>query len=490
MRYLRSVYFKNFAAVMVLFCLSFAILGAAFAGMSYSFIIKERSQGMLDSAGTAGVMLRSYAQQWDTGYDGIDMRSMLTLTADIAGYHMLITDGHGQIVNCSDREVTCGHTSLSVPAAAVSAINTHGKFQGVTDLGGVFSAPRFVVGAAIPAGPSQAYIFVSDSAGRMGGIWRSFARIFLAAAAIVVVLSFITAYWVVRKMSRPIKEMSDAARSYSQGDFSPRVHTEGRQDEVGELAEAFNVMADSLERSEQSRRDLIANVSHELKTPMTTIAGFADGILDGTIPPEKEREYLEVVSAETKRLSRLVRGMLDMSQLQSVTPMELSSRSFDLLEVCCQSLLSLESKITSRNLDVETVLPEEPIYAVGDGDAITQVVHNLLDNAAKFADPGSVLTLKLWREDGKAYVSVSNRGETIPKEELPLIFERFHKTDRSRSQDRDGVGLGLYIVKTILDSHRGNIFVTSRDGLTTFIFCLRLAKQKPLPERADRNGSY
>lgn len=320
----------------------------------------------------------------------------------------------------------------------------------------------------------------------MSGIWRGFARIFIFAAIVVVPLSFIMAYAVIRKQSKPIKEMSDAARSYSRGDFSPRVHTEGRQDEVGELAEAFNAMADSLERSEQSRRDLIANVSHELKTPMTTISGFADGILDGTIPKEKEGEYLTVISSETKRLSRLVRGMLDMSQLQSVTPMELSRRSFDLLEVVCQSLLSLESKITSRGLDVETVLPEEPVYAVGDGDAITQVVHNLLDNAAKFAEPGTAIILKLWREEGRCYVSVANRGETIPKEELPLIFERFHKTDKSRSRDRDGVGLGLYIVKTILDSHGGSIYVTSRDGLTTFTFSLKLAKQRP---QQEKNGS-
>ncbi len=484
MRHFRSVYVKNFIAVVALFCLSFALLGMAFAGLSYSFVIRQRAEGMEEAADTAGVMLRSYAQQMGSGYGGINTRAMLSLVAQIAGYHMIITDGEGTILNCSDRDLNCGHAAMSVPSFAISAINRQGKFQGVTDLGGVFEDPRFVVGLTIPAGPSQAYIFVSDSAGRMGGMWKSFAEIFLAAAVVVVILSFISAYLVVRKMSRPIKEMSDAARSYSRGDFTPRVHTEGRQDEVGELAESFNVMADSLERSERSRRDLIANVSHELKTPMTTISGFADGILDGTIPPEKEREYLAIISSETKRLSRLVRGMLDMSQLQSVTPMELSSRSFDLLEVVCQSLLSMESKITSRGLDVETVLPEEPIYAVGDSDAITQVVHNLLDNAAKFAAPDTSLVLKLWREEGKAYVSVSNRGETIPREELPLIFERFHKTDRSRSQDRDGVGLGLYIVKTILDSHGGDIFVASRDGLTTFTFNLKLAKNRPGPEKS------
>ncbi len=482
---LRGIFVKNFITVALLFCLSFVILGAAFAGMSYSFVRRERAQAMLESAGTAGVVLRSFAQQWQTDYDDINMRGALSWISSMAGYHIMVTDGQGSILNCSDAEANCPHYGMSVPAGVVSAVNREGSYQAITTLGGAFDAPRFVVGIPLPAGSRPGYLFVSDEAGRISGVWLSFARIFLAAALAVVALSFAVAFFVVRKLSRPIKEMSDAARSYSRGDFTPRVHTDGN-DEVAQLAEAFNVMADSLERSERGRREFIANVSHELKTPMTTISGFVDGIIDGAVPPEREREYLQIISSETKRLSRLIRGMLDMSQLQSLTPMELSSRSFNLTEVICQSLISLEQKITDRGLDVDTALPEEPIFAVGDGDAITQVVHNLLDNAAKFSAPGTVITVKLWREEGRAYVSVANRGDTIPKEELPLIFERFHKTDRSRSQDRDGVGLGLYIVKTILDSHGGNIYVTSRDGLTTFSFDLKLAK--PRPEKPENDG--
>ncbi len=474
---LKDVYVKNFITVVLLFCLSFLILGTAFAGMSYSFILRERTETMMETARTAGMMLRAYAQQGQTDYQDSSMWGAVVWVASMTGYHMIITDEQGRIVTCSDTEPDCPHIGKSVPVSAVASINRSGEYKAVSALGEVFDSRRFVVGIALPAGPRPGYLFVSDWAGRVRGMWLSFARIFLMAALAAVLLSVFMAYFAVRKLSRPIKEMSDAARSYARGDFTPRVHPQGH-DEVAELAESFNVMADSLERSERSRRDLIANVSHELKTPMTTISGFADGIIDGTVPPEREREYLQIISSETKRLSRLVRGMLDMSQLQSVTPMELSSRSFDLLEVVCQSLLSLETKITARKLDVDTVLPEEPIYVVGDEDAITQVVHNLLDNAAKFAYEGTVLTVRLWREEGRAYVSVSNRGDTIPKEELPLIFERFHKTDKSRSQDRDGVGLGLYIVKTILDSHGGSIYVTSREGLTTFSFDLKIAKNK------------
>ena len=218
----------------------------------------------------------------------------------------------------------------------------------------------------------------------------------------------------------------------------------------------------------------MANVSHELKTPMTTIAGFADGILDGTIPPERERECLQIISNETRRLSRLVRRMLDLSRLEAADRAG-AQEQFNVTEVMLRVLVSLESKINSRQLDVDTDLPDNPVLVWGDPDSITQVCYNLLDNAIKFSTPGSALGISVTTGGGKAHVSVRNHGETIPEGELSMLFDRFHKTDRSRSIDRDGVGLGLYIVKSILDLHKEDITVTSKDGVTEFTFTLTLA---------------
>ena len=205
---------------------------------------------------------------------------------------------------------------------------------------------------------------------------------------------------------------------------------------------------------------------------MTTIAGYTDGILDGTIPPENERQYLEIISAESRRLSRMVRRMLDVSQLQTMDPLR-GGNHFDLCESMRRVLISMEKKITDRNLDVDVDIPEGPILVLGDNDMITQVIYNLLENAAKFATAGSTLHLGVATvEGGKAQVTVRNLGETIDPEELPLLFERFHKSDKSRSEDKDGVGLGLYIVRTILEQHKEKIYVTSEDGVTTFTFCL------------------
>ena len=237
-------------------------------------------------------------------------------------------------------------------------------------------------------------------------------------------------------------------------------------------------MADSLEQSEKRRSEFIGNISHELRTPMTTISGFADGILDGTIPPEEQNKYLVAIRDETKRLSRLVREMLSVSQTRARASDQSRRTVFDLTELILQTLLSFESRATKKNLDVDPQLPDNHILVRADKDAITQVIYNLLDNAVKFAAPGSCLVLRLYKEKGKAYVSVKDFGETIPPDDLPFIFDRFHKSDRSRSLDKDGVGLGLYLVKTILTSHDEDIAVKSEDGATEFVFTLPLAEQE------------
>jgi len=169
--------------------------------------------------------------------------------------------------------------------------------------------------------------------------------------------------------------------------------------------------------------------------------------------------------------------MLDLSKLQYADGKEIVKSSFDVSEVTRLALLSLGSKIEGRRLDVEAGLPEATVMARGDKDSITQVVYNLIDNAVKFSIPGGVIGIALWKQGGRAYISVENRGETIPPDELPHIFDRFHKADKSRSADREGIGLGLYIVKTILDSHNEDIFVTSNNGVTKFVFTLTIEKE-------------
>ena len=317
-------------------------------------------------------------------------------------------------------------------------------------------------------------VFAVASTTSLDTMWQAFMGLFLMTSMVVLMIAFAVCSVTTMRQIKPIREMAQATRLYAEGDFDVRMKDYGRSDEIGELAASFNRMAETLQQTERKRRDFIANISHELKTPMTTIAGYTDGILDGTIPPESEKKYLQIISDESRRLSRLVRRMLDVSQLQAMDPLKSGSR-FDVCESMRRVLVSMEKKITDRHLDVEADIPEEPILVRGDNDMITQVIYNLLENAAKFARTGTALYLGISvAADGKAYVTVRNLGDTIPADELPKLFERFHKSDKSRSEDKDGVGLGLYIVKTILEQHKERIQVTSENGVTTFRFSLSL----------------
>ena len=300
--------------------------------------------------------------------------------------------------------------------------------------------------------------------------------IFLFVALLVVLISSVLMTIFAKQQSEPLRHMAQVASDFGHGNLTARVEVEGSiTEEVEELALAFNNMASSIQKSEYQRQVFVANVSHELKTPMTTISGYVDGILDGTIPPERSRHYLQIVSDETKRLSRLVRSMLDISQLQDQAgiPEEKKSR-FDVEECAGQVLITFEKKINDKHLDVDVDMPEHPVCTMANRDYITQVIYNLIDNAVKFCPEGGTLGLKIREGGSKAYVSISNDGDTIPPEELPLVFDRFHKLDKSRSQNRDGWGLGLYIVKTIVCSHGENISVSSKDGKTEFTFTMPL----------------
>ena len=320
----------------------------------------------------------------------------------------------------------------------------------------------------------ECYVVASVPTARISARLIDSFRLNLMVFVTVMLLATPLVWWIVRRQTRPIKLMTAAARRMAHGQMDVRVPTgEADTAELNELAVAFNNMSQALAKSEQQRQEFVANVSHELKTPMTTISGYMEGMLDGTIPASEHPRYMEIISGEVRRLSRLVRSMLEISRIQDQGIPPERRQPFDLCQVVGEVLISFERKINEKLLDVEADLPDQGARTVGDQDAITQVVYNLIDNAVKFCPERGRLSLRVREAKGNKYlVSVKNTGPTIPAEELPLVFDRFHKTDKSRSMDRDGVGLGLYIVKTIIMSHEEDVYVTSRDGVTEFTFTM------------------
>ena len=472
----KTMYGRQFATMVGMVLLSFLMLGASFATLSYQYTIREKKDTLernakyiaeftSDSLNTGGELV------WQTGA----FQSYLNSVAQVSDTRIMVATPEGVVVYAtSSGDALPGLQYASLPQQTVDDIQ-RGTCTGMTTLDGMYDEARYLVGLPITSatGHLQGLVLVSSSASNISGVWHDLFGILLMTTLAVVLIAAIISSVTSMHQSQPIKEVAAAARQFGLGQLDVRVDVGNRRDEVGELAEAFNAMAESLAVSEQRRTEFIANVSHELKTPMTTIAGFADGILDGTIPRSEERHYLEIISSETRRLSRLVRSMLDLSRLQSDE--RAAQQQFDISETLVRTLVALESKVNAKALEVDAQVPDEPVPVWGDQDAITQVCYNLLDNAIKFSQEGGVLGIGVTVKGQKATITVSNQGETIPPEELSLVFDRFHKTDHSRSADRDGVGLGLYIVKTILNSHKENITCTSEDGVTRFVFTLTRA---------------
>lgn len=463
-------------AALVVF--SFLMLGVAFLFLGRSFVINEYRSQMDENADE--VVHTAAAMYQSDGLNNWELRFIISSLAASSGNHIFITDDEGTVILCSDKELICEHIGQKIPAPVLTTINLAGSIDQITSLDKFYDSSRFVVAKPIEANEDIiGYVFLSNNTSSIISSYRTFLWVVVVLLAAVLLISLLLSSIFSKRLAKPLDDMVIATQRFSHGDFSARVeHNGDPSDEITILVDSFNEMAESLENTEKRRQEFISNISHELRTPMTTINGFAEGILDGTIPPEEQNKYLLAISDETRRLTRLVRNMLDTSQIQAKVTDKTRRKRFDLTELILQNLLSFEMRMEDRNLDMNLQLPEDHIYVIADPDAITQVIYNLVDNAIKFAYENTAIAVMLYKQTDKAYVSIKDQGETIPESDLPYIFDRFHKSDRSRSLDKDGVGLGLYLVKTIINSHDEDIAVTSRDGVTEFVFSLPLAEEE------------
>ena len=474
------MYRRQLIMMISIIALSFTMLSTAFMLLSYRYMIQDERDDAARNVGYIATFTTSYLHQ-NVSIQTDFYRNYIASIALISDSIVMVADPQGQVVYATDGSYFYNYDT-TLPNRLVKQVFEDDGYTGLTVLPGITPESQYVAALPITTGTGpretdRAMVLVAADASRIAEMWNATATIFFFSVMAVLLITIVTCSIMSAYQAKPLRDMADAARRFGRGDFTARVTGyEKAADEIVDLAESFNTMATSLAKVEKQRDDFIANVSHELKTPMTTIAGFAEGIIDGTIPEEREQESLQIIVSETRRLSRLVRRMLDLSRLDAASEKAVTAQEqFDLTEIASQVLISLEGKITSRNLDVDVQMPEDKLMVWGDPDSITQVCYNLMDNAAKFAVPGSAITLQIVKKDGKAYTTIKNLGATIPKEELPLLFDRFHKADSSRSMDREGVGLGLYIVKTIMSNLGESIAVTSEDGVTAFTFTLTLA---------------
>ena len=477
-----SKYLSIISLVVVLGFLAMMLLQVfltanALSGEKKELLLENAESIARHTASSADVMLD---KNGEVVYrlDGNRIKPLLTLVSEAIDATILITDAQGDVLlatGTTDDVQFERSVSLSTFVDGVGS-----EYYGIGTLDGLLGRGHHV--AALPVviqgDVVLGYIVAYTPNDAFVETIRSNISIYIYSVLGALALSFGFVWLMTDRFVRPLREMAAAAHSFAEGDFSPRVKVKGK-DEVAQLGEALNGMAVSLSSVEMMRRSFIANVSHELKTPMTTIAGFIDGMLDGTIPKEKQTQYMKIVSDEVKRLSRLVRSMLDLSRIDS-GELKMTTTQLDLTDIVVNVLVSSEQRIEKKGLSITGVEDCESAQVRGDYDLLNQVLYNLLDNAIKFTNEGGNIHIRLYRADGRVYVSIRNTGEGIPPEEMPQIFERFYKSDRSRSLDKNGVGLGLYIVHTVIRLHGGEITVRSVQGeYTEFAFWI--------PENSENN---
>lgn len=479
----KSLSFKLTAIFVTAVFFAFAFFMIVLSSMitKYSISAKADKKAAAADAVIENISLYSYitndydlADELDK-YGGEMSDSLLRISA-ICKSDIYIVNMSGKIVASSVKEK---NGSIMMTAEQLFSVIQSVSDESVGDMFGFFGSPRdnSYYPVVLKDGEQNpqfkgAVILSSDESSDpalTSGIITS-----LSALALWLLLAvFILIGFTVRKYLRPLNEISRVAKECEKGNFDERIKVTG-SDEISELALSINGMLETLSLSEKQRRNFIASVSHDLRTPMTTISGFVDGILDGTIPPEKKDDYLGIISIETKRLTRLVNTLLSVAStsLSSAKPVMVP---FNLSEKARQILISFEKRIDQKKIEVEFI-GEEDVFALAEPDSIHQVIYNLCDNAVKFVNEGGKLTLAIEEKDGKASVRIRNTGEGITAEELPHIFESFYKTDSSRSKDKHGVGLGLYIVKTVINNHGETVNCRSVPGeYTEFSFNLKLA---------------
>ncbi len=476
----KSVFTKYITAFTLIIAVCFLILTAILCTMvgGWSSDIKsdmvEKSANIVAES-TEKTFLTSNQTDFNqfVYFNRVQFTQLLTALSDYSDdIHIFILDSYGAPL-AHDEGVTLGYINANVPENVMAEIGRIGAQRIVGRLGGVFAEDHisFICPIYDNKGELAGGVLACSASTQISALIETMVKTIVLSCLWIMLAALVAVYFISEKIIDPLKQMSRAAKSFAAGKFDVRVPVKGR-DEVAELATAFNNMASSMAKLEDMRRTFLSSVSHDLRTPMTTISGFIDGILDGTIPPEKHEYYLDIIRTEVRRLARLVASLLDITRIQA-GERKFNKTAFDICEMARLILISFEQKIDEKHLDVEFDTKRDKMVVYADRDAIYQILYNICDNAVKFSREGGKYRISILEREKKVYVSVFNEGTGIPADELPFVFERFYKSDKSRGLDKTGVGLGLYIAKTIIDAHDEEIWVKSVHGENCeFVFTL------------------
>ena len=493
----KSISVAFFSLVSTLMVLGIVLMGASEWVLFKNYFAKDRYETLDQVVGVTQRTAQYLVQQAELPEgDELDaLSTKLEIIGESAEAYLFFTDNDGRVMIASSPDKL---ESLTVPEEMMEKIDASDAdyYHVFGTLGGMLDGKSYITVSEMrnENGQPSGYLFLCSSGEQLTQFKQQFWSNFLLSACVMLLCASILTKILMRQLTDPLQKVTDAAQRFGGGDLSVRVEGVEGEGEAADLARTFNRMADNIQMNDNSRGQFMGNIAHELRTPMTTIKGFVDGILDGTIPPDMHNHYLQLVSEETGRLARLIQNMLDLSKLES-GEYQVNARMFNIWETLTGVALAAEQRINDGMIELEGLTMDEKVLVYADPDLIHQVAYNLLDNAIKFTPAGGTIRFSVEKLGPEAEISIWNSGQGISPEALPYVFERFYKEDRSRGLHARGSGLGLNICKVLVNLAGGQIRVESQQGeWCRFVFTLPTCSPNPggmkrLPDAAGQPGA-
>lgn len=409
-----------------------------------------------------------------------DFQKHMEIVGDYLSSEIWIIDAQGNIlIKSSDPDISADATNQEyITIENFDATNFGNSYYVVGDFYSQFNNDTLTVFSPITINyKNRGYVLIHKSAAAITRNTNLYSNITFYASLILFVLGFLLYIMYNFTIFKPVKKITKVANQYAKGDFSHKIDVHSN-DEIGYLANTLNYMAQELDRLEEDQRKFVSNVSHDFRSPLTSIKGYINAMLDGTIPVEMQEKYMNIILSETERLNKLTQSLIDLNQFGH-HGIRLDIADFDINNMIRTSILTFEGKCYEKNISFDLVLTGKELFVTGDMTKIQQILYNLIDNATKFSHHNSSIKIETNIKNEKVFISVKDTGIGIPADSLNKIWERFYKTDSSRGKDKKGTGLGLAIVKEIVQAHNEHINVISTEGVgTEFIFTLPLARRE------------
>ena len=457
-----------FLAYLLVIMLSFILVIYFTSYSTESALVRQKKEALHQEAQllSQDVLLPYYNGQLSS----TKMKQKVKQLATTMDHQIWLADNKGNIIINSAND-SASSTFVNITTYEKDILNT--SFSSIGNFHNEFSEKQLSYGIPIYNEEKVLcyYVIYHVPLSQLSAFRSNIALTAYMAFFILIIISFLFLSRFANKILRPLAKINHVARQYASGNFDITLDIK-RDDEIGELATSLNYMAGELSRADEYRRSFIANISHDFRSPLTSIKGYVEAILDGTIPPELEKKYLNVVLMESNRLAKLTSSLLTLNNLDNYDVI-LHKTTFNIVEVIQSISNTFEVLCNKKNIQLVTKYESEESLVFADQSKIQQVLYNLIDNAIKFSHENSIIRIEVSEKNTKYFISVKDFGDGIEKSKQKLVWDRFYKTDTSRGKDKQGTGLGLSIIKEIMKAHKENINLVSTEGVgSEFIFSL------------------